>query len=704
MLINCIPGEECRIAIVEDGRLEEIYQERASNESHVGNVYKGKVTNVEPSIQAAFVNVGLERNGFLHITDLHPMYFPSKLREQSERVGHKTPRHGRPPIQKCLRRGQEVLVQVIKEGIGSKGPTVSSYVSIPGRYLVMMPHMERLGVSRRVEDDDARRESRKILDGLDPPPGFGFIVRTAGVGQTKTELKRDLAYLQRLWSAIEKRRKHIGEWGELYSESDLVIRTIRDVYSTQIERIIVDDPDAAKRARDFLAIASPRSASTVMLYRDRIPVFRRFGVEDQIDSANQKQVDLPSGGSLVIESTEAVVAIDVNSGKMRSNHDAETTAYKTNQEAVDEICRQLRLRDLGGVIINDLIDMDQAKHRRTIEQQFRENMKRDRARTRIAGISPFGILEMTRQRMRPSLNKSIYIECGSCHGSGSVKSAESVLLDVMRQLAAVLHLDKVARVELTISPSVAFQLLNRKRGALVELEEVYRKQVTVRVNDGGPSDFIGLTAFDERGGEVDGDDATYSDQPELHAVEDIEPAGRFDPAADAAEETEDADEPVAVTGDEAREGKAASPQTNEPGEQAAAGANGKKRTRRGRRSRKPQTKKKEIAGGEDAADGDSGAVDAADRKAPSAKVKPPAENKSAEGPADEQRGDDAKPTRKRKTRRGGRKRKSKRSAGAEQAESANASGEAQAERGEPAGDSPSRGYNNARLVPSDSSK
>lgn len=507
MLIDYIPGEECRIAIVEDGKLEEFYQERASAESHVGNIYKGRVMNVEPSIQAAFVDFGLERNGFLHVSDLHPMYFPGKEREEFEKVGSKTPHRDRPPIQKCLKRGQEVLVQVLKEGIGTKGPTLTSYLSIPGRFLVMMPHMQRLGVSRKVDDDEQRREMRDILKGLNPPSDFGFIIRTAGMGQTKTDLKRDLAYLQRLWRTIDRRRKGKGKVGELYAESDLIIRTIRDVFSKDIDRIIVDDLTAAKRARDFLAIANPRARSKVVYYDDPVPMFDRFNIEEQIDHINARTVPLPSGGSLVIEQTEALVAIDVNSGKSREAKDAESNAYNTNQEAVDEICRQLRLRDLGGVIVNDLIDMRQAKHRRSIEQQFRNNLKKDRARTRTGSISQFGILEMTRQRMRPSLKNSIYVNCSACHATGQVKSPESVVLEVMRKLALVMHHKEVATIELTISPDVAFQLLNRKRSHLTHLEERYHKRVTVRVG-GASVDFMNITAFGERGSEISSESLT----------------------------------------------------------------------------------------------------------------------------------------------------------------------------------------------------
>ena len=502
MLINYVPGEESRIAIVRDGRLDEFYQERASAESHVGNIYQGKVMNVEPSIQAAFVDFGLERNGFLHISDLHPKYFPGKDREEFEQVGSKTPHRDRPPIQRCLRRGDVVLVQVLKEGIGTKGPTLTSYLSIPGRFLVMMPDMQRTGVSRKVEDDDARREMRKILDELNPPKDFGFIVRTAGIGQTKTELKRDLSYLTRLWKNLERRRKQLKGPGELYTESDLVIRTVRDIYTADIERIIVDDPTAARRAHDFLSVASPRSRSKVVYYDDPVPLYHRFGIEAQIESIHARQVPLPSGGSLIIDQAEALVAIDVNSGKSREARDAETNAYRTNLEAADEICRQLRLRDLGGVVVNDFIDMRDAKHRREVETRFKNNLKSDRARTRVGSISQFGLLEMTRQRMRPSLNKSLYSPCASCNGSGHTKTPESVVLDVMRRLALAMRREDVARIELTISPDVAFQLLNRKRGQLVSLERRFDKPVMVRVG-GHTVDFVAISAADNRGGAID---------------------------------------------------------------------------------------------------------------------------------------------------------------------------------------------------------
>jgi ribonuclease E len=590
MLINYMPGEECRIAIVNNGRLEEFYQERGSAESHVGNIHKGKVTNVEPSIQAAFVDFGIGRNGFLHVTDLHPMYFPGGDKAALEQVGSKTPHRERPPIQKALRKGQEVLVQVLKEGIGTKGPTLTSYLSIPGRFLVMMPHMEHHGISRKVEDEETRKEMRRILTELDPPKDFGFIVRTAGLGQTKTDLKRDLAYLQRLWKTIERRRKQSKGPGELYSESDLIIRTIRDVFSSDIERIVVDDLTAARRAHDFLSIANPRAKSKVVYYDDPVPLFHRYKIEEQIEHINSHTVPLPSGGSLVIEQTEALVAIDVNSGKSRDAQDAESNAYNTNVEAVDEICRQLRLRDLGGVVVNDLIDMRSRKHRRQIEQRMRNNLKSDRARTRTGSISQFGIIEMTRQRMRPSLKSSIYMDCPNCGAPGHVKTPESVVLDVMRRLQLAMHRADVARIELNISPDVAFHLLNQKRAMLVNLETRFGKSATVRVGS-GTLDHVTIQAFDRYGNSLGTDlditadriapetETTYRDldDPALPSPEE-EPT----PPVDEAEAEQQAEAPVKTEVEQALEAT----KDTEPTQADEGGNSGKRRRRRGGRGRR----------------------------------------------------------------------------------------------------------------------
>src|SRR5690349_18764877 len=282
MLINVSEGEECRIALVEDGRLEELYMERTSSTSHVGNIYKGRVTNVEASIQAAFVDFGLGRNGFLHISDLMPTYFGRRGEEIQESVGRKMARRDRPPIQRCLRRGDEIVVQVIKEGIGTKGPTLSTYLSIPGKILVMMPGMVSKGVSRKIEDEEERRRLRQILDVLDPPEDIGFIIRTAGVGKSKAEIERDLKYLLRLWQTIEKKRDSSPGPMELYTEGDLVTRTVRDVFSADVDKLVVDNKEVAKRIREVVKLSSPRTRNKVELYEEPIPLFHKHGIEKEI--------------------------------------------------------------------------------------------------------------------------------------------------------------------------------------------------------------------------------------------------------------------------------------------------------------------------------------------------------------------------------------------------------------------------------------
>ncbi|HYO09396.1 MAG TPA: Rne/Rng family ribonuclease, partial [Tepidisphaeraceae bacterium] len=502
MLINVSEGEECRIALVDNGKLEELYMERTSSTSHVGNIYKGRVTNVEPSIQAAFVDFGLGRNGFLHISDLMPTYFGRAGSDIQESVGKKMARRDRPPIQRCLRRGDEIIVQIIKEGIGTKGPTLSTYLSIPGRILVMMPGMGKMGVSKKIEDEEERRRLRQILDSLKPPKGVGFIIRTAGIGKSKAEIQRDLTYLSRLWMQIEKKRDSGPGPMELYTEGDLVARTVRDVFSADVERIVVDNATVAKRVKEVIKITSPRTRNKVDLHEEPIPLFHKYDIERDIEQMYSRHVPLPSGGSLVIDSTEAIVAIDVNSGKFRDHSDAEMTAFKTDLEAAEEIPRQLKLRDLGGVIICDFIDLRYERHRRELEEKLHENFKKDRAKTKVLRMSQFGIIEITRQRMRPSLKRSIYFDCPHCKGAGLVKTPESMSLDVMRRLAIAAHHEKVERIELSVCPDVSFYLLNKKRASLAAIEADSRKKIIVRQDPALGLDEMKLDLFDSRDGLV----------------------------------------------------------------------------------------------------------------------------------------------------------------------------------------------------------
>jgi Rne/Rng family ribonuclease len=553
MVVNDTPGEECRIAILADGHLDELYSERLSTATQVGNIYKGRVTNVEPAIQAAFIDYGQGQNGFLHISDLHPRYFPGQGR--TERVGKKIPRRERPAMQNALKRGDEVLVQVLKQGIGTKGPTLTSYLSIPGRLLVMMPDMDRVGVSRKVEDEEKRREMRKVLDQLDLPKGFGFILRTAGFGQTKTELKRDAAYLQRLWKAMDKRIQTVKAPCELYTESDLLIRTVRDVLRPSIQAILVDSESAHRRALTFLNVVAPRSAPKLIRYTRRTPIFHAFDIERQIELIHSREVPLPSGGKLVIEQTEALVAIDVNSGKSRAARDAETNAYQTNCEAVDEIARQLRLRDLGGLIIHDLIDMRAGKNRRAIEERFQQNLKRDRARSTILRISEFGLVEMTRQRMRPSMRKSHFVDCPHCQGHGEIKSPESVGGDAVRHAGYLLQFDRVQRVEIACSTRVATVLLSAKRRELVRLEDAAGKRIDVRVSDALAPDRVDFYAYDDRNADID---IAQLPPPRAPAVAELEAESRMverGGQSPAKTPVEPADEAVATADGEATKSK-----------------------------------------------------------------------------------------------------------------------------------------------------
>jgi ribonuclease E len=754
MLINVMQPEECRIAIIEDGVLEELYVERTSHESYVGNIYKGRIVNIEPSIQAAFVDFGVGRNGFLHVSDVEPAYYrhlepprsygnggrrggerrpdrdrgrrPRRGREEpsrsfdvqdleelerlpdetgqitselaasepvtpetgeprgqgrgrsrrrrgdedqpssergasrdeapddrepprfmesaerrtdedtppsdplepkggihdedlffprggddepderpavresqsepedeydapapvsAERVvaefdepdeepvvdvdesadlepetgrgGHVPHAHGaddfdeadqvidypeerarpydaddeplprrggrrdgnrrgrfrrmggrpgagrpKPLIQDIFKRGQEVLVQVIKEGIGTKGPTLSTYISIAGRYLVLMPGLNRVGVSRKIADDDQRRRLRDIFHELQPPKGLGFIIRTAGLDKTKKELQRDLAYLARLWQVVVRRIRKLKAPAEIYQESDMITRTIRDTFTNDIDTILVDEPAAYEHAQEFMQIVMPRYAPRIKLFEDPEPMFHKYGIEDEIARIQMRHVPLPNGGSIVIDQTEALVAIDVNSGNFRADNNAEETAYQMNLQAAKEIARQLRLRDLGGVVVNDFIDMREEKHRRGVERALRDAIKRDRARTKILRMSAFGLIEMTRQRIRPSLKRSVYQDCPHCRNTGQVKTCESMSIDVMRMIQLAAHRPTIHRVQIRVAEDVANYLLNKKRREIARLEEAGEIQVAIAGMFGVSPETLEFTCYDNNNNEV----------------------------------------------------------------------------------------------------------------------------------------------------------------------------------------------------------
>ncbi len=408
----------------------------------------------------------------------------------------------KPPIQEIFKRGQEVLVQVIKEGIGTKGPTLSTYISIAGRYLVLMPGLNRIGVSRKIEDDGARRRLREIMHDLRPPRGVGFIIRTAGIDRNPKELQRDLTYLAKLWQVIARRIQKVKSPCDIYEESDMVTRTIRDIFTSNIDTIWVDEKAAYEHAREFLQIVMPRYAERIKLYEEHVPMFHKYGIEQEITRIQQRKVPLPAGGSIVIDQTEALVAIDVNSGSFRADNNAETTAYRMNLQAAKEIARQLRLRDLGGVIVNDFIDMREERHRRGVERALREAMERDRARTKILRMSQFGLISMTRQRIRPSLKRSVYQDCPHCAGTGHVKTCESMSIEVMRLLQLAIHREFIERLEVRVHEEVAHYLLNRKRQDIAKLEETSGKQIQVRGQAGAAPEFLEFISYDNSGNEV----------------------------------------------------------------------------------------------------------------------------------------------------------------------------------------------------------
>jgi ribonuclease E len=420
-------------------------------------------------------------------------------------AGGTAPARGRPvfgKIQEIFQRGDEVLVQVIKEGIGTKGPTLSTYISIPGRYLVLMPALGRIGVSRKIESDEDRRRLRDILRELNPPKGVGFIVRTAGTDRTKKELSRDLAYLLRLWKVIVRRIRKTSAPVDIYEESDMIIRTIRDIFTGDVDTIYIDEPKAFERAKEFLQIVMPRYVSRLQLYEGREPLFHKYNLDEEIAKINQRHVPLKGGGSLVIDQTEALVAIDVNSGNFRTDGSAEESAFQLNQIAAKEIARQLRLRDLGGVVVNDFIDMRKERNRRGVERTLRDAVKRDRARTKILRTSPFGLIEMTRQRIRPSIKRSVYKECPSCGGTGLVKSAESMAIEVVRKLIMCAQSPQVARVTVTVEEEVASYLNNKKRRELVQLEQENNVEVQVISGEGLSPEFLKIDCVDANGREV----------------------------------------------------------------------------------------------------------------------------------------------------------------------------------------------------------
>jgi ribonuclease E len=474
MLINVMHPEEARVAIVHDGRLMELNIEISGKEQTKGNIYKGVVLRVEPGLQAAFVDIGRTKPGFLQMGELHPDFWQWRDDVPEDQ------RKRRPRIQEVLRRGQELVVQVEKDERDNKGSALTSYLSLPGRYMVIMPGSDSTGISRKVEQEGARKKLKEIVAGLSVPEGIGYIIRTEAVGREPEELHKDLENLLELYGDIKERAAETSGAGEVYRDSGLIIRSIRDYFSDDIDEVLVDSKDAYREAKEFFRETMPKCEKRVKLHKEKRPIFSRFQLEEQIDQIYEKRVPLPSGGSLIIEPTEALVSIDVNSGKSSGERGIEDTAFKTNMEASEEVARQLRLRDLGGLIVIDYIDMRETKHNIEVEKVLKQALKIDKARVNVGRISEFGMLEMSRQRIAKTLNDAIHLACPHCEGRGKVKSVEAMALSFLRKVHAAAAKGTVAEVRGALPLEVAYYLLNRKKRELTQIENDYEIEVTVK--------------------------------------------------------------------------------------------------------------------------------------------------------------------------------------------------------------------------------
>ena len=460
MLINATQPEEVRVAMVDGQRLYDLDIENRQRIQTKANVYKAKITRVEPSLEAAFVDFGADRHGFLPLKEIAPEYYRSKAPENEGKVR----------IKDVLKEGTEVIVQVDKEERGTKGAALTTYISLAGRYMVLMPNNPKAGgISRRIEGED-RSELKASLSQLKLPDGMGVIIRTAGVGRTTEELQWDLDYLLQLWDAIAQANQDSKPPTLLYQESDVIIRAVRDYLRDDIDQVLIDDPTAYQRAADFVGMVMPHYKNRLKQYEDSLALFNRFQIEGQIETAFQREVRLPSGGSIVIDPTEALVSIDINSARATKGSDIEQTALQTNLEAADEVARQLRLRDMGGLIVIDFIDMSANRNQRAVENRIREALEVDRARIQVGRISRFGLLEMSRQRLRPSLGETSGMVCPRCTGQGTIRDTKSLALAILRLIQEEAAKERTGEVQAIVPVDVSTFLLNEKRADINEIE------------------------------------------------------------------------------------------------------------------------------------------------------------------------------------------------------------------------------------------
>ena len=500
MLINATRPEEVRAAILNDGKLDQFEIEVRDAGLLKGNVYRGVVANVEASLNACFVDIGADKQGFLPVDEIHPSAFHS----QPKKSGKKE----RPRIEDVMRKGGEIIVQVVKDAVGNKGAALTSQVSLAGRYIVLMPLDDSRGVSRRIADESRRKSIKEIAAGLKIPPECGFIVRTAGMNRTKTDLNRDGAQLVRTWKEIVKqagtddapkaggrkrgRRNDRRVPKLLFEDRDLVVRMIRDYYTSDIEEILVDNAQAYLKAREYIHTVMPRSRKAITLYEDRMPLFAKHRVEEQIEAVFARRVDLPSGGYILIDPTEALISIDVNSGRSTRMKSQEETAFHTNMEAASEIARQLRLRDLGGLLVIDFIDMSMNKQNRQVEKQLKDGLKEDKARSYVGKISENGLLELNRQRIKQALQFQTHTNCTMCEGTGTIPTPEFVSLGLIRKIEAKAATGLIDKVVVTLHPEIATFVQNTRRRDLVELEDRFGIIVQVEGRDSVRRNQVGL--------------------------------------------------------------------------------------------------------------------------------------------------------------------------------------------------------------------
>ncbi|MDX1775278.1 MAG: Rne/Rng family ribonuclease [Desulfobulbales bacterium] len=472
LLINAEEPEECRIALIEDGRVESFHVTTVVHEQTKGNIYKGRVSSIEPNLQAAFVDIGTGKNGFLPFSEIHPEYYTS---EKSAKKHWKDL-----DLQEVIKKGQEILVQIVKEATGTKGASLTTYLSLPGRFLVLMPGSDSHGISRKIEDEEQRGKLRTMMNSLNIPEGIGYIIRTASKDITKTALNKDLRYLLRLWNETKKRGQMEQAPALIYKDQDIIAKVLRDYFTPDIQEIMVDTREVLEQVEDFLKLLPTKQRrTTVRLHQGSRPIFNQYGVEDQIEQIYHPVVKLPAGGSIVINPTEALVAIDVNSGRTAKDKKFSETIFLANMEAAAELARQLRLRDLGGLIVVDFIDMRNVRHIKEVEKQVKASMKRDRAKVDISRISKFGLMQISRQKLGRPVQMGSYQVCDYCQGRGVTRSVETQSLSYLRRIQTGLAQKNMVGVKCRLPIKVAQYLLNNKREELLEMENNYRAQIRI---------------------------------------------------------------------------------------------------------------------------------------------------------------------------------------------------------------------------------